>query len=105
MANGQEFFASSGLTGHVVATLHPEDIILSRERLASSARNCLSGTVTGIVPVGSTVRIILDTGFLLTALLTRESCRELGLAVGSRVFATFKATAVHVIAESGNGQP
>jgi molybdopterin-binding protein len=42
-------------------------------------------------------RIVLDAGFPLTALLTRESCRELNLWPGSVVYATFKATAVHVI--------
>lgn len=97
-ANGQVFFAASEITGTVVATLHPEDVILSREPFASSARNCLAGTVRELVPVGSTVRIVLDVGFPLTALLTRESCHELAIDTGSRVFATFKATAVHVIA-------
>lgn len=95
--DGTAFFAASGLTGDVVATLHAEDVILSEAPFASSARNCLSGTVTEIIPAGSTVRVILDVGFLLTALLTRESCHELHLEPGSTVCATFKASAVHVI--------
>ena len=95
--NGQVFYAASPVIGEVVATLHPEDIILSDAPFASSARNCLSGIVSEIVPFGSTVRVILDVGFPLTALLTRESCRELHLEPGSTVFATFKASAVHVI--------
>lgn len=95
--SGQGFFAASSVVGEVIATLHPEDIILSLAPFASSARNCLSGTVSEIVPSGSTVRVILDAGFPLTALLTRESCRELHLVAGSMVFATFKASAVHVI--------
>jgi molybdopterin-binding protein len=96
-ATGPSFVAASGITGSVVATLHAEDVILSGEPFASSARNCLPGTVTEIVPSGSTVRVILDAGFPLTALLTRESCSELQLETGSRVYATFKASAVHVI--------
>jgi len=101
VTNGQEFFAASDISGRVVATLHPEDVILSREPFASSARNCLEGTVREVIPVGSTVRVVLDVGFPLTALLTRESCHDLELGAGSRVFATFKATAVHVIAAAG----
>lgn len=102
--NGRTFYASSPVAGEVVATLHPEDIILSKAPFTSSARNCLAGTVSEIVPFGSTVRVILDAGFPLTALLTRESCRELHLAPGSTVFATFKASAVHVIpVSSGEG--
>ena len=94
---GTAFFAASGIIGDVVVTLHAEDVILSKAPFTSSARNCLSGTVTEVIPSGSTVRVILDVGFLLTALLTRESCCELHLESGSRVYATFKASAVHVI--------
>jgi len=96
--DGTTFFAASGITGDVVATLHAEDVILSEAPFASSARNCLFGAVTEVIPAGSTVRVVLDAGFPLTALLTRESCRELHLEPGSRVCATFKASAVHVIA-------
>jgi len=95
--DGTAFFAASGIIGDVVVTLHAEDVILSKAPFASSARNCLSGMVTEVIPSGSTVRVILDVGFLLTALLTCESCRELHLESGSRVYATFKASAVHVI--------
>jgi molybdate transport system ATP-binding protein len=94
---GKVFHAASGITGEVVATLHAEDVIVSLEPFASSARNCLPGTVSKIVPFGSTVRVVLDVGFPLTALLTRESCRDLLLDQGSPVYATFKASAVHVI--------
>ena len=96
-ASGPSFFAASDIAGDMVATLHAEDVILSAEPFASSARNCLPGTVVEIIPSGSTVRVILDAGFLLTALLTRESCCDLHLEPGSRVYATFKASAVHVI--------
>jgi molybdopterin-binding protein len=95
--NGPVFYAASGIVGEVVATLHAEDVILSREPFVSSARNCLFGTVSEVIPFGSTVRVILDAGFPLTALLTRESCRDLNLEPGSKVYATFKASAVHVI--------
>jgi molybdate transport system ATP-binding protein len=50
------------------------------------------------VQVGSVVRIILDVGFPLTDILTRESCSELMLVNAPQVYATFKASAVHVIA-------
>ncbi len=96
--SGPVFFAASGVTGDVVATLHAEDVIVSQEPFASSARNCLPGTVKEIIPFGSTVRVIMDVGFPLTALLTRESCHDLCLEQGSPVYATFKASAVHVIA-------
>lgn len=94
---GPVFYAASAIAGDVVATLHAEDVIVSQEPFASSARNCLAGTISEIIPFGSTVRVILDVGFPLTAILTRESCYDLHLEPGSRVYATFKASAVHVI--------
>lgn len=94
---GRDFFAVSDLCGEVVATLHPEDVIVSRNQFASSARNSLPGTVVETIPYGSTVRVILDVGFPIMALLTRESCRELDLEPGRTAYATFKASAVHVI--------
>jgi len=95
--NGPSFYAVSNILGDVVVTLHAEDVILSQAPFVSSARNCLYGSVSEIIPSGSTVRVILDVGFPLTALLTRESCRDLDLGPGSKVYATFKASAVHVI--------
>jgi len=94
---GPEFFAASDVLGDIVATLHAEDVILSGEPFVSSARNCLPGTASEIIPFGNTVRVILDVGFPLTALLTRESCHDLRLEPGSKIYSTFKASAVHLI--------
>ncbi len=93
---GQVFFAASNISGEVVATVPAEDVIVSEEPFASSARNCLPGTVSEVKPSGTTARVILDVGFPLTALLTPESCHDLHLEKGKRVYATFKASAVHV---------
>ena len=96
--SGVSFFAVSDVTGDVVATLQPEDVNISGAPFASSARNCLQGSVQEVVPCGSTVRVVLEVGFPMIALLTRESCGELGLVPGERVFATFKESDVHVFA-------
>ena len=95
---GPVFYSSATATGDIIATLHAEDVIVSREPFTSSARNSLPATVSEIIPFGNTVRVILDAGFPLTAVLTRESCHDLDLTQGERVYATFKASAVHVIA-------
>ncbi|MEN6395638.1 MAG: ATP-binding cassette domain-containing protein [Methanoregula sp.] len=99
--NGAIIVAVSQIEGAVIATLHAEDVIVSKAPFASSARNCLPGTVTDLVPSGSTIKIFIDAGFPLVALLTRESCRELEISLNSRVYATFKASVVHVISVNG----
>ncbi|WP_191878662.1 TOBE domain-containing protein [Streptomyces filipinensis] len=61
-----------------------------------SIRNQLPGTVTAIQPgeAMATVRIRLDGGQDLTAAITLEAVRDLGLAEGSSVRALVKSTEV-----------
>ncbi len=47
---------------------------------------------------GILMRVELDCGFPLAALLTRQACEELALQAGDRVTALVKAPHVHLIA-------
>jgi molybdate transport system ATP-binding protein len=77
------------------------DVTLQRSGAAtpgtSSARNRLGGRVRRLFPEGAVVRIEIDAGFPLSAMLTRQAFEELGLAEGAPVIAVVKATAVHVV--------
>jgi tungstate transport system ATP-binding protein len=88
-----------GQSGEVLVCLRPEDVVIApaEERRASSARNRLDATVTRLVSAGPQVRVELDAGFPLVALITKQSREDLALSEGSRVTATFKAMAVHLI--------
>jgi tungstate transport system ATP-binding protein len=68
----------------------------------SSVRNQLTGRITKIVPTGPFVRVSVNCGIVLTALITRRSCSELGLTVGTDVVAGVKATAIHVLPDEVN---
>jgi len=84
----------------VALCIRPEEVTLSLPDTcppASSARNCLAGTITRLLPYGPFTRVQVDCGIPITALLTRRSCEELNLTPMMRVNATIKATAVHVI--------
>jgi molybdate transport system ATP-binding protein len=63
----------------------------------SSVRNHLRGTILSLTPEGPLVRISLDCGFELTALVTRPACEELRLQIGEQVTANIKAPAIHLI--------
>jgi tungstate transport system ATP-binding protein len=65
--------------------------------VSSSARNQLRGKITRVFPSGYQVRVTVDCGFPLMAVVTRRSGEELGLDVGKEVVASFKATAVKVL--------
>src|SRR5437773_1432658 len=86
-------------SGPVVVAVPPTDIFVSREPLASSARNVFKGRVTAmaIERRGAGVHVRADVGGVeLVAAITAEAARDLALAPGSPVVFSFKATAVQV---------
>jgi tungstate transport system ATP-binding protein len=64
---------------------------------ASSAFNRLAGRVQRAVGAGPHVRVTVDCGFPLVALMTSRSIQELGIAEGGVVTAHFKSTAPHLL--------
>ncbi len=92
----QHLYVSSPITsGEVNVFIRPENVILSRQQLQSSARNNLHGHITAIVQIGPVFRITLDNG--LSAFITRQSVEEMDLRVGTPIFSAFKATAAHLV--------
>ncbi|MDD5747453.1 MAG: ABC transporter ATP-binding protein [Actinomycetota bacterium] len=83
----------------VTLGLRPEDITLLTEksRHNSSSRNCVSGIVNEIDFQGSSTRVFLDCPFTLVSLITKRSVEELGMKPGKNLYASFKATAIHVL--------
>ena len=81
----------------VCACVRPEDVTLAPSKVPSSARNSFAGEIARVVAVGPLTRVEMDCGFPLIALVTKRSAEELGLKKGKQVFATFKATSVHVL--------
>ena len=59
--------------------------------------NRLKGAVSRLHPVGLHVRVAVDCGFPLTALVTHRAVEELGLGEGVEVTVQFKATAPHLL--------
>ena len=84
-------------SGPATLAIPPQDILLSREPLHSSARNCLAGRVVRIAEQGAAVRVTIDAGVELIALVTRSSYDDLGLAIGAPVHSSFKSVAIRVL--------
>jgi molybdopterin-binding protein len=80
----------------VVAVLSMDELILSREPLQSSARNQLKGKVLLIEPVDHLLRVTVDCGIALQALITPAAAEELGVEKGRECMVTFKASAVRL---------
>jgi tungstate transport system ATP-binding protein len=81
----------------VYVCIRPEDITLALSITQSSARNSFHAKVTRVTTIGPLSRVEIDCGFRLVALVTKISAEELNLQVGREVYATFKATGVHIM--------
>ena len=101
---GREISAvGAGAPGdRVYCCIRPEHVTieLTSQAGSSSARNVFPARIAGIASVGHYLEVKLDCGFPLVATVTGESLATLGLTRGRDVFASFKATAVHVIRRS-----
>jgi molybdopterin-binding protein len=94
---------SEALVGsQVYLCLRPEDLTLSlKESLSKdSARNQFLAVIEQIKSQGPLMRIWLRNQVHLVSLVTRSSSQEMGLSAGLEVFASVKATAIHVIEKS-----
>jgi tungstate transport system ATP-binding protein len=89
VAEGQEVYCG----------IRPENVFIHivDPRLTTSARNVFPARINEISSLGPFLRVCLDCGFPVVSYLTREAFASLELEQGKEVFASFKATAVHVI--------
>ncbi len=84
-------------SGMVTIFIKPEDIILSKNRFESSARNAFKGKIVEISDQGSLVRLKIDVGKEFVTQITKRSFAEMGLNVGSKIYITFKASSVQIV--------
>jgi len=83
----------------VYCCIRPENVVLqiSDRAETSSSRNVFSGRIDDIASMGPFLRLRVDCGFPLTSYITCQAFAELQLKEGTQVFASFKATSVHLI--------
>ncbi|MDZ4814960.1 MAG: ABC transporter ATP-binding protein [Verrucomicrobiota bacterium] len=89
----------SAVAQEIFVCIRGEDVVLQRDGgSASSVRNRLVARIVALRPEGPLVRVELDAGFRLFALVTRPACEELALREGESITALIKAPAIHIIA-------
>ena len=97
---GGEIRSTDVVGGPVAASIYPWEIAVEPPGATSagSALNRVDAEVVSVTAVGNRARIGLAAGQHLTAEITAASVSRLSLARGSRVTATWKATATRLIA-------
>jgi molybdopterin-binding protein len=84
------------------AMVRPENIVISRESVVTSARNQLEGEVEAVARRGEVFEVTARFGReVMTAVITPQSVEQLSIAPGARVYFSFKAGSVHLIADGG----
>lgn len=97
VGNGVQIEAATKRMGKVTVFVSPEDIILSKKPITSSARNMFKGKIIEISDLGPTVELKILAGKRFTVQITKRSLREMYINLGSEVFLTFKASSVHIV--------
>ena len=84
-------------SGKIRLYVRPEDIVLSRHPIISSARNTFKGKIVGVSDLKSLVKLKINVGKEFVVQVTKRSFTEMQLNVGTEVYITLKASSVHVI--------
>jgi ABC-type sulfate/molybdate transport systems ATPase subunit len=85
--------------GEVVLAVYPWDITVSTVPPNDSAMNLICAPIRGIAELGNRARVAIGP---VSAEITADSLRRLGLKVGQTAFASFKATGTRVVANGGS---
>jgi tungstate transport system ATP-binding protein len=79
--------------------IRPENVTISIEEIKekTSVRNRFFGEITRVFDQGAFYRILIDCSFPVFAFVTKQSADEMKLAAGVKVWASFKATGIHMV--------
>lgn len=95
-----------GTGTRVTVYIRPEDITLfPADGQKTSARNVFEGKITKVVAQGPMVKVKVDCGLHLSAVITRRSYDELGFYPGMQIVLSFKASAIHVTESRNTEDP
>jgi molybdate transport system ATP-binding protein len=95
LPSGERIRSTDHAEGGAAAVVYPWEVTLSRTSPDDSAQNQVAGAVASIVPVGNRVRVRIGP---VTAEITADSAKRLGLRPGERAVASFKATGTRLLA-------
>jgi molybdopterin-binding protein len=97
VGNGVQIEVTAQRQGATAVFINPQDIILSKTAVKSSARNVFKGKITEIADLDSLVKLKVNVGKPFTVQITKQSFNEMGLCLNVEVFIAFKASGVQVI--------
>jgi molybdopterin-binding protein len=97
IGNGVRIEVTTQRQGEISVFVSPQDIILSKSAVASSARNVFKGRITEILDLDALVKLKVDIGKSFTVQITKRSFSEMKLNLNAEVYIAFKASSVQVL--------
>lgn len=92
-----KFFLATGSEGPAIIHIDPQNIILSKEAISSSARNQFPGKIISLKQKDQQVEVLVDIGVHILATITKTSFQLLKLEEGMPIFVSFKSTGIMVL--------
>jgi molybdate transport system ATP-binding protein len=89
-------------SGSVGVVVYPWEISLAERAPEGSALNAVAGTIRRVAPIGNRARVSVEGRPAIVAEVTGESVRHLGLVPGTRIVASWKATATRLVETQGS---
>jgi tungstate transport system ATP-binding protein len=96
IGNGVHVEVTGQKQGETSIFISPQDIILCKTAIESSARNEFKGVISEISGSDSIVKLKVDVGKTFVVQITKKSFKEMQLNLGSQVYIAFKASSVNV---------
>jgi molybdate transport system ATP-binding protein len=97
LEDGTVISTTDAAEGDVVVAVYPWDVVVGTEPPHDSALNVIHAPIRSITELGNRVRLGVGP---LSAEITGESLRRLGLGVDQVVYASFKATGTRVLSRA-----
>jgi len=97
VGNGVQIEMTEIKTDKISVFVDPKEIIISRKKFTSSARNVLKGRITEIADAGNVAKVTVDVGKPFIVQITKRSLAEMKLNLGMEVYLAFKASSVQTI--------
>jgi len=94
--NSIDVYVNTEITGECHLSIRPEDIIISNNRIVSSARNSFQGVIEDILLKQFVCEVTVDIGIQMVIFITKRSYANLGLRTGKSVWIAFKTMEAHV---------
>lgn len=97
-------FETAHLTMHVSDSVRqgdqiaidPKQIVVSNEKLDSSMQNSFSGKITGMNEEEGNVKLTVNVGESVQAIITHKALQQLKLSIGNDVWLSFKSSSIVV---------